>query len=94
MSKIALEYLARNMAAELGTRGITVNVIAPGVVDTDINAGWLRGNQEAAEAVRNDNAMKKLACPEDVAEVIGLLAQDMSQMITGQVIDVSMGTSL
>ena len=94
MSKIALEYLARNMAVELGTRGITVNVIAPGVVDTDINAGWLRDNQDAAEAARKDNAMKKLARPEDVAEVIGLLAQDASQMITGQVIDVSMGTSL
>lgn len=94
MSKIALEYLARNMAAELGQRGITVNVLAPGVVDTDINASWLRGNQEAAEATREGSAVKKLARPEDVAEVIGLLAQDASQAITGQVIDASMGTKL
>ena len=38
MSKIALEYLVRNMAVELGPQGITVNLVAPGVVDTDINA--------------------------------------------------------
>lgn len=94
MSKISLEYLARTMAAELGARGITVNVIAPGVVDTDINAGWLRGNQDAADATRESNALKKLAHPEDIAEIVGLLAQDTSQAITGQVIDVSMGTNL
>lgn len=94
MSKIALEYLARTMAAELGARGITVNVVAPGVVDTDINAGWLRGNQDAADATRDGSAVKKLARPEDMAEVVSLLAQDTSQAITGQVIDASMGTSL
>lgn len=94
MSKIALEYLARNMATELGAKGITVNVVAPGVVDTDINAGWLRGNAEAAESTREGSAVKKLASPEDMAEVVGLLAQDSSQAITGQVIDASMGTGL
>jgi 3-oxoacyl-[acyl-carrier protein] reductase len=94
MSKIALEYLARNMAAELGARGITVNVIAPGVVDTDINAGWLRGNPDAADSTREGNAVKKLALPDDMAEVVGLLAQDASQAITGQVIDASMGSNL
>lgn len=94
MSKIALEYLARNMAVELGPQGITVNVIAPGVVDTDINAGWLRGNQDAVESTREGNAVKKLAVPEDMAEVVGLLAQDNSQAITGQVIDLSLGSNL
>lgn len=94
MSKIALEYLARNMAAQLGERGITVNVVAPGVVDTDINAGWLHGNEEAAAGTRASSALGKIAEADDIAEVVWLLAQSTSQSITGQVIDVSMGTSL
>ena len=94
MSKIALEYLVRNMAVELGPQGITVNLVAPGVVDTDINAAWLRDNAEAAEFVKSGNAMKKVTQPEDVAEVIGLLTQNASQTITGQIIDVSMGDKL
>ena len=94
MSKIALEYLVRNMAVELGSQGITVNLVAPGVVDTDINAAWLRDNAEAAEFVKSGNAMKKVTQPEDVAEVIGLLTQNASQTITGQIIDVSMGDKL
>ena len=94
MSKIALEYLVRNMAVELGSQGITVNLVAPGVVDTDINAAWLRDNAEAAEFVKSGNAMKKVTQPEDVAEVIGLLTQNSSQTITGQIIDVSMGDKL
>lgn len=94
MSKIALEYLARNMAAELGKRGIAVNVVAPGVVNTDINAGWLRGNEEAAAYTRSTSAVGKIAEADDIAEIVGLLVQSTSQSITGQVIDVSMGTKL
>lgn len=94
MSKIALEYLARNMAAQLGARGITVNVIAPGVVDTDINAGWLRGNDDAAASTRESAALGRIADADDIAETVALLAQSSSQTITGQVIDVSLGTSL
>lgn len=94
MSKIALEYLARNMAAGLGARGITVNVVAPGVVDTDINAGWLRGNDEAAAGTRESSALGKIAEADDIAEIVALLAESTSQAITGQVIDTSMGTSL
>ncbi|VEW14215.1 3-oxoacyl-[acyl-carrier-protein] reductase FabG [Brevibacterium casei] len=94
MSKIALEYLTRNMAAGLGSRGITVNVVAPGVVDTDINAGWLRGNDEAAAGTRESSALGKIAEADDIAEIVALLAQSTSQAITGQVIDTSMGTSL
>lgn len=94
MSKIALEYLTTNLAVLLGPKGITVNLLAPGVVDTNINAGWLRGNEAAAEATRATSALGKIAKPEDIAEVIGLLAQSTSQAITGQRLDVSMGTEL
>ena len=48
-----------------------MNLVAPGVVDTDINAAWLRDNAEAAEFVKSGNAMKKVTQPVDVAEVIG-----------------------
>lgn len=46
-TKGALDTLTLNLAKALGARGITVNSVAPGIVDTDVNAGWLRGNAEA-----------------------------------------------
>ncbi|GAA4101502.1 MULTISPECIES: SDR family NAD(P)-dependent oxidoreductase [Streptomyces] len=94
MSKITLEYLTTNLAVLLGPKGITVNLLAPGVVDTNINAGWLRDNDEAAAATRATSALGKIAKPADIAEIIGLLAQSTSQAITGQRLDVSMGTEL
>ena len=94
MSKIALEYLTVNLATVLGAQGVTVNLLAPGVVDTNINAGWLRGNEEAAAATRATSAVGKISKPQDIAEILGLLAQSTSQAITGQRIDVSMGTKL
>ena len=63
-------------------------------MDTDINAGWLRGNEEAAAGTRESSALGRIAEADDIAETVALLAQSSSQTITGQVIDVSMGTSL
>lgn len=94
MSKIALEYLTLNLAAILGERGITVNILAPGVVDTDMHVHWLRGNAEARAATEATSALGRIAAPEDIAEAVGLLASLKKQSITGQRIDVSMGTQL
>jgi NAD(P)-dependent dehydrogenase (short-subunit alcohol dehydrogenase family) len=44
-TKGALDTFTLNLAKELGPRGITANSVAPGIVDTDVNAAWLRGNQ-------------------------------------------------
>lgn len=94
MSKIALEYLSKNVAAEFGKEGITSNVIAPGVVDTDLNANWLRGNAEAAEYTKSATALGKIANPQDIAQSILLLLSAKSPTITGQTIDVSFGANL
>ncbi|WP_237233057.1 SDR family NAD(P)-dependent oxidoreductase [Rothia nasisuis] len=94
MTKIALEYLSKNVAFEFGKEGITSNVVAPGVVDTDLNARWLRGNEEATEYTKSTTALRRIASPEDIAQSIYLLLSSKSPTITGQTIDLSFGTNL
>lgn len=93
LTKGAIDAFTRTLAQHLGSRGITVNAVAPGVVDTDINA-WLRGNEEAIENVVADSALGRLGQPEDIAGVVSFLASRDSGAITGQVIDATHGTRL
>ena len=51
-TKGALDTFTRTLAKQLGPRGITVNSVAPGIIDTDLNAGWLRTDPEAWSAPR------------------------------------------
>jgi NAD(P)-dependent dehydrogenase (short-subunit alcohol dehydrogenase family) len=58
VSKGALDIFTLHLARQLGSRGITANSVAPGIVDTDVNAGWLRGNPDAqAREVRLHRSM-------------------------------------
>ena len=81
-SKAALSQFARYVAQEMGPRGITVNVVAPGPVDeTAMTAGVLgqeRKNQQAAKT-----ALGRIATPGDVARTVAFYAGDDSAFITG-----------
>ena len=91
MSKGAIDVFTATLGKQLGERGITVNAVAPGVVDTDMNAAWL---DHAREMVSGLSPLGRVAQPSDVADVVGFLASDDSRWITGQRIDASGGALL
>jgi 3-oxoacyl-[acyl-carrier protein] reductase len=88
MSKGALEQLARCYVKELGARGITINSVLPGFVETE-----LASDTPAAykEALVQRTALQRLGTPEDIADVVCFLASDGARWITGEAISVSGG---
>lgn len=88
MSKGALEQLARCYMKELGARGITINTVLPGFVETE-----LASDTPAAykEALVQRTALRRLGTPEDIAEVVCFLASDAGRWVTGETIQVSGG---
>jgi 3-oxoacyl-[acyl-carrier protein] reductase len=94
MSKGAIDAFTINLAKDLGPRGITVNTIAPGVVDTDMNARWLRGNDDAHKSVAALSPLNRVAEPADIADIAAFLASDDSRWVTGQWIDATGGALL
>jgi NAD(P)-dependent dehydrogenase (short-subunit alcohol dehydrogenase family) len=93
LTKGAIDTLTRYLAAELGERGIRVNAIAPGAIDTDMAVGFL-GTDEGKEQVKSMQALKRIGQVEDIAGVAGFLAGPDSGWVTGQVIDTSGGSRL
>ncbi len=92
-SKAALESLVRHLAMELGPRGITVNAISPGVVDTKALIHFpQRAQLLEVAAMRTPNG--RITTPEDVAAVAVLLASPLAAMIQGQTIAVDGGYSI
>ncbi|MFR9725902.1 SDR family oxidoreductase [Streptomyces sp. MS19] len=94
MTKGAMDSFTVALAKELGPRGITVNAVAPGVIDTDINADWLRGDEEARQGTAAMSPFGRIGQPEDVADVAAFLASDSSRWVTGQWIDATGGALL
>jgi 3-oxoacyl-[acyl-carrier protein] reductase len=91
-TKGAIETLVKNWAAILGARGIRVNAIAPGVIDTDMsNFTKTEAGRESALAMQ---ALKRIGQPEDVADVVAFLASDAARWITGASIPVDGGSKL
>lgn len=93
-TKGALDNFTLNLAKELGPRGITANSVAPGVIDTDVNAGWLRGDPRAAAHAASLAALGRIGQPEDVAGIVAFLASDDARWVTGRVIDATGGSGL
>jgi 3-oxoacyl-[acyl-carrier protein] reductase len=91
-TKGALETLVKNWAAILGQRGIRVNAIAPGVIDTDMSN--FTKTELGREAALGMQALKRLGKPEDVADVVAFVASDAARWITGASIPVDGGSKL
>ncbi|MFI6980344.1 SDR family NAD(P)-dependent oxidoreductase [Embleya sp. NPDC050154] len=94
MTKGALDAFTLALAKHLGPRGITVNNVAPGIVDTDVNAGWLRGNPAAQAQAAGRAALGRVGQPADIADAVAFLASDDARWVTGTTIDATGGSDL
>lgn len=92
--KGGIEILTRYLARELGPRGIAVNVIAPGAVETDLGGGAVRDNPELNRMVASATAMGRVGLPDDIGQTIAGLLVDVSPWMTGQRIEISGGQNL
>ena len=91
-TKGALETLVKNWAAILGPRGIRVNAVAPGVIETGMSN--FTKTEAGREMTLGMQALKRLGKPEDVADVVAFVASDAARWITGASIPVDGGAKL
>lgn len=92
--KGAIETLTRYMAQELGHRGIAVNAIAPGAIETDFGGGMVRDNPDINGFIAANTAMGRAGLPDDIGGAITSLLMGDNQWITAQRIEVSGGQQL
>lgn len=89
--KGGVEVLTRYMAKELGWRGISVNTVAPGAIETDFGGGHVRDNAEMNQMLAAQTALGRVGVPEDIGPMIASLLSDDNRWINGQRIEVSGG---
>jgi 3-oxoacyl-[acyl-carrier protein] reductase len=91
-TKGAVDTLVKHFAAALGERGIRVNAVAPGVVATDMSS--FTKTDDGRDFTLGLQALKRLAQPEDIADVVAFLASDEARWITGDTVNVDGGSKL
>ena len=87
-AKAGLIGMTKALVKELGPSGLTVNAIAPGVINTDMNSAL---SDDDREALINDTPLMRIGEPSDIAEAALFLAGDEASFITGEVLNVSGG---
>lgn len=93
-AKGAIEVLTRYLAKELGPRRITVNVVAPGAIETDFSDGRVRDNPEYNKRVADMTALGRAGVPDDIGPMIAALLSDENRWVNAQRIEVSGGAAL
>ena len=92
--KGAIETLTRYMSKELGARGISVNVVAPGAIETDFGGGMVRDNAQANQQVAEVTALGRAGLPDDIGGVVAFLCTDAARWVNAQRIEVSGGMNI
>ena len=92
--KGAMEVLTRYQAKELGARGISVNIIAPGAIETDFGGGHVRDNAELNQMLASQTALGRVGLPDDIGDAIAALLSDKLGWMNAQRIEVSGGMFL
>jgi NAD(P)-dependent dehydrogenase (short-subunit alcohol dehydrogenase family) len=93
-SKTAIDGMTRAMAVELSPKGIRINAIAPGFIETDMTAKALNTDPERKQKVFNRTPMGYMGKPDDIGEAALFLASDAARYITGVVLPVDGGNSI
>ncbi|WP_284619904.1 SDR family NAD(P)-dependent oxidoreductase [Aquabacterium humicola] len=89
--KGAVEVLTRYLAKELGARGIAVNTIAPGAIETDFGGGVVRDNAEVNRFIASNTALGRVGRPDDIGDAIAGLLTEGQRWVNAQRIEVSGG---
>lgn len=92
--KGAVEVLTRYLAKELGSRGISANVVAPGAIETDFGGGRVRDNQEINAQIAGITALGRVGLPDDIGGIVAFLCSEEARWINGQRIEASGGIFL
>jgi NAD(P)-dependent dehydrogenase (short-subunit alcohol dehydrogenase family) len=92
-TKGAVEVIVRGLAKELGGRGIRVNAVAPGAIDTDMAQDFL-GTEESRDYIKSVQALKRIGQPDDIADAVLFFASDASRWVDGRSLEVSGGSNL
>ena len=87
-SKAAVIGMTKALAREVAPSGITVNCIAPGVIDTSMNKSF---DEETIQALKEETPVGRLGTPEEIAKAVMFFANDESSFITGQVLGIDGG---
>lgn len=94
MMKGGIEVFTRYLAKELGPRGIAVNTVAPGAIETDFNGGTTRDNPAVNTMVASITALGRTGVPDDIGPMIASLLSDDNRWINAQRIEVSGGMNI
>lgn len=89
-TKAALEALTRVWAAELGPKGVTVNAVAPGPVETEMAKGFL-SDAAVKKSLIERTPLGRIGAPSDIADAVAFLASDDARWVTGQVLQTAGG---
>ncbi len=90
-SKGGVEALTRTMATELARRGVTVNAVAPGFIETDMTEAV---RNAAGDQIKKAIPVRRLGTPDDIANAVSFLVQEEAGYVTGQVLQVDGGLTL
>lgn len=92
--KGAMETLTKYQAKELGSRGINVNIVAPGAIETDFGGGAVRDNDQLNKMIASQTALGRVGLPDDIGGVVAFLCTEEAKWINAQRIEASGGMFL